>query len=77
VNEKAVHPPPIGSEWYEDDPRIYPTKITVVAHWGDGKVRISRHPEGKHPTTASVERFGKRGGYKAWLLRAQHPKASV
>lgn len=64
--------PPLGSEWYEDDPRIYPTKITVVAHVNDEKVQISRHPEGKYPTRASVRRFGKRGGYKPWLLRSLH-----
>lgn len=71
MTEKVVLPP-IGSEWYEDDPRFYPTKITVVAHLDDEKVQISRHEGGKYPTRASARRFGKSRGYKAWQLRAQH-----
>jgi hypothetical protein len=71
--------PPIGSEWYEDDPRIYPTKITVVAHLNEEKVVIARGspPSEKYRTRASAKRFYRKGGYKPWDVRAQHPKATA
>lgn len=72
MNDEKVTLPPIGSEWYEDDPRIYPTKITVLEHLDGGRVVIGRGLHNQQRTKASAKRFGKRGGYKAWLLRAQH-----
>jgi hypothetical protein len=69
---ETINLPPIGSEWYEDDSRVYPGKVTVVGHYNSEKVLISRHSLGKHATRASAKRFGKSGGYKPWALRSCH-----
>ncbi len=63
--------PPIGSEWFEMDPRTYLTKITVVEHLNEKKVLIARGdpPSTKFRTRASAKRFGIRSGYLPWSRR--------
>jgi hypothetical protein len=69
MTHSTENPPPIGSEWYEDDSRVFRCKITVVAF--DpllGKVTIARGHAMKYETRtkAKPERFGKKRGYLPW-----------
>ncbi len=64
--------PPIGSEWFDTDPRSVLVKITVVEHMNDKKVRIARgSPPSKYSTRASAKRFGVRNGYLPWSRRSE------
>lgn len=67
--------PAIGSEWFEDDPRVYPSKITVVEHLNAERVVIARGMFAQRRTKVSASRFGKKRGYLPWSGHANHPKA--